>query len=147
MEYLESTLNLSNNKVQTVCHQHIGGEGEATEELKRRSRKGLFMALLCAARGPGPPPPTRDDAAPCRVCIINTCDPSATGAAAALGTSLTTTTSDGGGEVGHDHESKQSFLSLSEYELCHHLCHVNAKGAEAMEGLLNIIYDGVEIGV
>ena len=31
----------------------------------RRRRRGVFRDLLCAARGSGPPPPTRDEMEPC----------------------------------------------------------------------------------
>ena len=50
-------------------------------------------------------PPTRDNAVPCRGCLLASCDPSVAGAEAAAGTSLDTTVSAVG--VGDAHESNR----------------------------------------
>ena len=71
-----------------------GGEGGESSR-----RRGIFRALLCAARGTGTPPPTRDDAALRRGCLPPARDPSAAGdAAAPRKSSEMTTGSVGAGE-------------------------------------------------
>ena len=85
-----------------------GGGEEDMVGLRKRRRKGIFRALLCASRGLGPPPPTRDDIALCRGYIITTHNLSATGAAAAPETSLATSTISGGGRGGDFHKSELS---------------------------------------
>ena len=51
----------------------------------------------------------------------------------------------GGG--GDSHESEQSLLSFSRSEMYCHLNHVNAKRADALGGLLVILYDREDLGV
>ena len=74
---------------------------------RRRSIRGILRALLCASRGPGMLPPTRDKAAPCRGCLLPSCNPSAVGAEVAPGTLSLMTTRDVEGGGGDAHKSKQ----------------------------------------
>ena len=124
----------------TLWHWH-GEEGAGVSRRRRRrrrSRRVIFRALLCMTRAPGFPPPTRDDTAPCGGCILPACDPSTAGAAA--------TTSAGGGGVGDDHEYYRSFLSFVRSDLSCHLWHIDAERADAMEGLLMLLYVRVDDG-
>ena len=91
----------------------VMGGGAAAAGGSRRMRRRLFRALLYAARGPGPPPKTKDDTAPCRGCILPARDPSTSGVEAVPGTSSETTMSAGGGGGGDARESERSLLSFS----------------------------------
>ena len=107
-------------------------------------RRRLFRDIICAVTGPGTPPPNRDDAAPCGGFLIPSRDPSAAGVSAALGTSAAPTTSFGRGGGGDAHKSERFLLSFAGSELSCHLRHVDAKRAEAMEGLIALLYDRVD---
>ena len=106
LEYLDLTFTLVTDEGRTGWHQHGGrGEGEDTGEYRRRRRRRrreIFRYLICAVRGPVPPPPTRDDAAPFRGCILTAHDPSASGAAAEWGTSSDMTKRAGRGRDAHE---------------------------------------------
>ena len=94
------------------------------------------MDLLCAARGPGPPPKTKDNMAPCGGCLLPARDPYSAGAEAVPGKSSATTMSAGGGGGEDAHESERSLLSFSRSELSRHLSHVDPERTEEFEGLL-----------
>ena len=95
----------------------MGAGGGGVGELRTRRRwRGLFRALICAARVPGTPLPTRDNTAPCRECILHVQNPSD------AGTELAMVKRIGGGGV---HKSDQSLLSFAGSELSHHLRHVD----------------------
>ena len=108
---------------------------------------GIFRYLICLARGPRPPPPTRYDAAPCRGCLLPNCDPSTAGAAAAPRMSSEMNTSGVGGRGVDNHKSEKSLLSFAISDISHHLRNVGAERSEAMEGLLTLLYDKVDSGV
>ena len=57
------------------------------------------------------------------------------------------TTSAGGGGGRDAQKSEQSLLSFTGSKLSRHLRHIYAKRAEAMEGLLALVYDGVDVRV
>ena len=108
-----------------------------------RRRRGLFWALLCVARGLGPPPPTRDDAAPCGGCILPARDSSDSEASSAPGALSAPMTSVGGG--GDSHKYERSILSFSGSKLYHYLSHVDANREEAMKGLLTLLYYRINV--
>ena len=95
-------------------------------------------------RDPVPSLLTRDNAVVCRGCLFSACDPSAAGAGAALGTSSATMTSARGEMGGGAHKSELSLLSSDGSELSCHLHHIDAHRAEAMEGLLVLLYNRVD---
>ena len=122
-----------------------GGEGGRRAMGVLRRRRGLFWALLCAARGLGPPPPTRDNAAPCGGCILPACDPSDSEASSAPGASLAPMTSVVGGGGGDSHKSEPSILSFSRSKLYRNLSHIDTNREEAMKGLLTLLYDRINV--
>ena len=85
---------------QDIIGMGRGGGGRRALGVVRR-RRGLFWALICVARGLGPPPPTRDDAAPCGGCILPACDASDSKASSAPMTSV------GGGGRGDSHKPER----------------------------------------
>ena len=91
------------------------------------------------------PPPTRENAAPCGECLLPARDPSAAGAAESPGMSSTMKKSAGGGGVGDSHKSEISLLSFPGSKLSCHLCHVDAERVKAIEGLLALLYDRVDV--
>ena len=123
---LELTLTLNTAEGRTGKHQH--GGGESTGRSRKRRRRVLFRALICADWGPGPPLTTRDAAVLCGVCLLTARDPSSSGAEAA-------TSARGGGGV-DAYKSERSLLSFAGYELSHNLHHVDVEMAEDMEGLI-----------
>ena len=110
-----------------------------------RRRRGIFWALLCATRGLGPPPPTRDDAAPCGGCIFPARDPSDSEASSAPGALSAPMTSVGGGGGGDSYKYERSILSVSGSKIYHYLSHVDANREEAMKGLLTLLYDRIKV--
>ena len=103
-----------------------GGGGVGLSMMERRGR-GVFRSLLCVARGPGTPPPTRYDAAPCRGCLVTYHDPYAARAEAFLVTLSATTMSAVGGRgwCAHKYEKinritlgKSVLIDFTIYVLC-----------------------------
>ena len=123
------------------------GGGEATglsmKRMRIRMSRGIFRALICLARVLGPPPPTGDNVALCRRCLLPARDPSTSELAAAAGRSSEMTTRNEGVGVGDAHKSEQYLLSFAGSDLSRHLCHVDAKREEAAEGLIALLYDRV----
>ena len=70
----------------------------STSSMKRRTRRVIFIDLLCTATCLVMPSPTRDDADPFRGCILPAHDPSTDGEEAAPGTKMSMTTISGGGK-------------------------------------------------
>ena len=138
---LDLTLTLAAAEVQTGRHRH--GRGGAGGLSRKRSSRGLFMALLCTERGLGLPSSTRDNTAPCGGCLLPARDPSTSELAAAAGRSSEMTTRNEGVGVGDAHKSEQYLLSFAGSDLSRHLCHVDAKREEAAEGLIALLYDRV----
>ena len=105
---------------------------------------GSLGPFLCAARGPGTPPPTRGNAAPCGECLLPDYNPSVAGTSEAPGTSAAKTTSAGGGGERDAQKSEHYLLSFTGSKLSRHLRHIYFKREEAMEGMLALVYDGVD---
>ena len=76
--------------------------------------------------------------------MLRTVTPLAAGAEEVPEMSSAMTTRSGGGGGGDAHESKRYLLSFAGSELSCHLHHVGAKRAEAMGGMIALLYDRVE---
>ena len=122
-----------------------GGEGGRRAMGGLRRRRGLFLTLLCTARGLGMPPPTRDGVAPCGGCILTTRNPSDSNVSSVPGASSAPMTSVSGVGAGDAHKSERSILSFDGSKLSRHLSHVDAKREEAMKGLLTILYNRINV--
>ena len=91
--------------------------------------------------------PTRDNTALCGGCILPTRNHSDAGGAAVLGTSSSPMMSTRGGRGGDSHKYRRFLLSFSDFELSCHLRQVDAKREDAADGLLELLYNRVDVGV
>ena len=78
---------------------------------------------------------------PCGGFLFPTYNPSTAGVAAVTETSLETTKISRGGGGGDSHDYEQYLLSFAGSELSCNLHHVRANRAEAMEGLIALLYN------